>query len=309
MPLATRAQSPAMPVIGYLSSASAGTSAHLVASFRQGLSEAGFDEGRNVAIEYRWAEDRNERLPELAKELVRRQVAVLVASAGATSAAKAATSTIPIVFAAGGDPVALGFVASLNRPGGNLTGVTAFATRLEAKRMELLRELVPAARAIGVLVNPTNANVQAQLRDTEDSARGAALRLIPLSAKVEGDLDTAFATLVQQRADALLIGSDPFFTSRRDRLVALSARHKLPTIYEYREFAAAGGLISYGTNRVEVHRQLGVYTGRILKGAKPGDLPVLQPTKFELVINVKTAKAMGVSMPRSVLQRADEIIQ
>jgi putative ABC transport system substrate-binding protein len=298
-----------MPVIGYLNGASPGTSAHLVAAFRQGLSEAGFDEGRNVAIEYRWAEDRNERPPELAKELVRRRVAVLVASTGGTSAAKAATSTIPIVFAAGGDPVALGFVTSLSRPGGNLTGVTSFATALEAKRMGLLHELVPSARAIAVLVNPTNANVQTQLRDTEDSARRAGVRLIPLSAKVESDLETAFATLVQHHADALLIGSDPFFTSRRDRLVALSARHKLPTIYEYREFATAGGLISYGTNRADLLRQVGVYTGRILKGAKPGDLPVLQPTKFELVINLKTAKALGITTPQGLLLRADEVIQ
>jgi putative ABC transport system substrate-binding protein len=308
-PFATRAQQPAMPVIGFLSSASPGAYEHLLTAFRQGLSEAGFDEGRNVAIEYRWAEDRNERLPELAKELVRRQVAVLVAVGGAALAAKAATATIPIVFNAGGDPVALGLVASLNRPSGNLTGVTGFATLLEAKRMGLLRELVPSARAIAVLVNPTNANVQAQLRDTEDSARRAGVRLIPLSAKVESDFETAFVTLVQQHADALLIGSDPFFTGRRDRLVALSARHKLPTIYEFREFAAAGGLMSYGTNRADGNRQIGVYTGRILKGAKPGDLPVLQPTKFELVINLKTAKALGITTPQGLLLRADEVIQ
>ena len=310
-PFAARTQQTAMPVIGFLNSASPGPFAHLVAGFRQGLGETGFVEGRNVAIEYRWAEGRYDRLPELAKELVRRQVAVLIATGGEVSAfaAKAATSTIPIVFAIGGDPIAGGLVESLSRPGGNLTGLTQFTGVLEAKRIGLLHELVPSARAIAVLVNPSFANAQAQLRDTEDGARRAGVRLITVSAKVESDFEPAFATLIQQRAEALLIGSDPFFNSRRDRLVALSGRHKLPTIYEFREFAEAGGLMSYGTNLADGYRQVGVYTGRVLKGAKPGDLPVLQPTKFELVINLKTAKTLGITIPQPLLLRADEVIQ
>ena len=308
-PLAARAQQPAMPVIGFLHSGSPGPLATLLAAFRQGLSEAGFVEGRDVAIEYHWAEGRNDRLPELATNLVKRQVAVLVATGGASSAAKAATSSIPIVFSTGGDPVAMGLVASLNRPGGNLTGATMFTTLLEAKRIGLLHELVPSARAIAVLVNPSFANAQAQLRDIEDGARRTGVRLITVSAQVESDFETAFATFVQQRADALLIGADPFFYSRRDRLVALSARHKVPAIYELKDFAAAGGLMSYGTNNADMYRQVGLYTGRILKGAKPGDLPVLQPTKFELVINMKIAKSLGIEIPQPLLLRADEVIQ
>ena len=308
-PFATRAQQPAMPVIGFLNSASPGASEHLLTAFRQGLSEAGFDEGRNVAIEYRWAEDRNERLPELAKELVRRQVAVLVATGGAASAAKAATATIPIVFAVGGDPVALGLVASLNRPGGNLTGVTHFVTVLTAKRLELLHELVPTATGIAVLVNPSTPNARVQLTDVDEAARRAGVRLITVSAAADDHFEAAFTTLVQRRAGALVVVADPFFTSRRNRLVAVWARHKLPTIYDNRQFAVAGGLMTYGTNSADLYRQIGVYTGRILKGAKPGDLPVVQPTRFELLINLKTAKTLGITIPQSVLLRADEVIQ
>ncbi len=310
-PWVARGRQPTLPVIGFLNGATPGPRANRVAGFRQGLSEVGFVEGRNVAIEYRWAEGRAERLPELANDLVRRRVAVLVATGGDHSAlaAKASTSTIPIVFSAGGDPVARGLVTSLGRPGGNLTGVTLFATLLGAKRIELLRELVPSANDIALLVNPNSANLQVQQKDAEEAARRAGVRLITVAAATDGDLDAAFATLVQRRAGALAVTAEPFLNSRRDRIVALAAHHKLPAIYGFRADATAGGLMSYGINIVDVYRQLGVYAGRILKGAKPADLPVLQPTRFELVINLKTAKALGLTIPQSLLLRADEVIE
>jgi len=310
-PLAARSQQTAMPVIGFLSGASPGPFVHLVAGFRQGLSETGLVDGRDVAIEYRWAEGQRDRLPELAKDLVRRQVAVLVATGGDLSAlaAKAATSTIPIVFSAGGDPVASGLVASLSRPGGNLTGLSMFTVLLEAKRLGLLHELVPSAAAIAVLIDSNNQHAKALVKDVEEGARRAAVRLIAVTTTADSDFEAAFASLVQQRADALVVSNSPFFNNRRDRIVALAARHKVPAIYEFREFAEAGGLMSYGTNLVEVYRQIGVYTGRILRGARPADLPVKQPTEFELVINLKTAKALGITIPQSLLLRANEVIQ
>ena len=310
-PFASPAQAPAVPKIGFLNSGSPGPFAHLVAGFREGLGELGFVEGRSVSIEYRWAEGRYERLPELAVDLVRRRVAVLVATGGENSAlaAKAATSNIPIVFAIGGHPVDLGLVASLNRPGGNLTGLTQYTGPLEAKRLGLLRELVPAARTIAVLVNPDFANATAQLKDIEEGARRIGVQLVTLKATTDNDFESVFATLVRRRVDALVVSSDPFFNTRRDRLVALAALHRIVVIYEFREFAAAGGLMSYGANLADGYRQIGAYTGRILQGTRPGDLPILQPTKFEFVINLKTAKALGLTMPRSLLLRADEVIQ
>ena len=310
-PLTGHAQQAAIPVIGFLSGASPAPFAHLAAAFRQGLNETGFIDGRNVVLETRWAEGRVDRLPEMANELVARQVAVLVATGGDRSvlAAKAATSTIPIVFSTGGDPVANGLVASLGRPGGNLTGVSLFTTLLEAKRLGLLREAFPSATTIGLLADERDSSAGGMVKDAEEGARRLGVRLVVVKAEADGEFDAAFASLVQQRADALVIGNSPFFNSRRERLVALAARHKLPAIYEFREFAMAGGLMSYGTHLADMYRQIGVYTGRILKGAKPGDMPVLQPTRFELVINLKTARALGRTIPQSLLLRADEVIQ
>ena len=310
-PLAAPAQAPTVPVLGFLNSGSPGPFAHLVAGFRAGLGETGFVEGASVSFDYRWAEGRYDRLPELAAELVRQQVSVLVATGGENSAlaAKAATSNIPIVFAIGGHPVDLGLVASLNRPGGNLTGLTQFTGPLEAKRLGLLRELVPTTTTMAVLVNPSYANAKAQLKDIEEGARRIGVRLVTLTATSESDFEPVFDALARQRVDALIVGSDPFFNTRRDRLVALAARHKVIAIYEFREFAAAGGLMSYGANLADGYRQIGAYTGRILKGAKPSELPVLQPTRFEFVVNLKTAKAMGITIAQSLLLRADEVIQ
>ena len=304
-------QKPAMPVIGYLSGGSPDFYAPYVAAFRQGLSETGYVEGQNLAIEYRWADGRYDRLPAFAADLVGRRVDVIAASGGDLSsrAAKAATSTIPIVFTSGGDPVADGRVASLGRPGGNLTGVRLFAIGLDPKRLELLSELVPRARLIAMLVNPKNANTEGVIRDMPESARARGVQLHILKASIESEIDTAFAAIAQLRAGALLVDPDPFIDSRREQIVALAARHAVPAIYAWREFAAAGGLISYGTSIAVVYRQLGVYTGRILKGDKPADLPVLQPTQFELVINRKTAKTLGLTIPQSLLVRADEVIQ
>ena len=310
-PLAARAQQPAMPMIGFLNGASPVPFAFFVAAFRQGLGEAGYVEGRNVAVEYRWGEGQNDRLPALAADLVGRQVAVIAATGGnaAALAAKTATTKIPIVFSGGGDPVRLGLVASLSRPGGNATGVNMFTSALEPKRLGLLRELVPSAALIAVLVNPNSPNFETQLKDLQEAARAAGQQIHILHASSEGELDTAFVTLTQLQAEAALIGSDPFFNSRRDHIVALAARYAIPAIYEWREFAAAGGLMSYGTNLAEAYRQVGIYTGRILKGDKPADLPVMHSIKFDFVINLKTAKALGLDVPPGLSARADEIIE
>jgi putative ABC transport system substrate-binding protein len=310
-PLAARAQQPAMPVIGFLSTASPGPFAHLVAAFRKGLDQGGFAEGRNVAIEFRWAEGRYERLPALAAELVRRPVAVLATSGGDPSvlAARAATTTIPIVFITGSDPVALGYVASFNRPGGNITGVTQLTTMLGAKRIGLLLELVPNADPIAILVNPSFPATAVFLKDAIEAAAAVGIRVVTVNASSESEFEPAFATLVRERAGALMVGADPFFNSRPDLLTALAVRHRVPTIYEFREFAAAGGLMSYGTSLSDAYHQLGNYTGRILNGVRPADLPVVQSTKFEFVINLKTAKTLGLAVPNSMQLLPDEVIE
>jgi putative ABC transport system substrate-binding protein len=306
-----RAQQAAMPVIGFLSSVSPGPMAAFVSAFRQGLSEAGYVEGQNLAIEYRWAEGRYDRLPALAAELVGRKLDVIVTTGGTVSAraVKSATSTIPIVSVFGGDPVADGLVASLARPGGNLTGLSILVSELMPKRLELLAELVPQAGVIALLVNPSNSNAERIIREVQEAARAKGVQLQILKASAVSEIDTAFASLAELHADALVVAADPFFNSRREQLVALAARHAVPAIYEWREFAAAGGLISYGTSLGAVYRQIGIYTGRILKGAKPADLPVQQPTTFELVVNLNTAKALGLTVPPSILARADEVIE
>ena len=310
-PSAVRAQQPAMPVIGFLSARSAADSTQLLVAFRRGLRDAGYVEGQNVAIDYRFAEGKYDRLPVFAADLVRRQVAVIAAISGtpAALAAKAATSVIPIVFANGADPVEFGLIASLSRPGANLTGVTFLAMATVAKRMSVLRELVPTAVAIAYLANPSNELAKAETKETENAARALGMRFHLLHASAERDIEAAFASVVESRVGALVIGSDTFLSSRKQQLIVLAARHRVPTMYYEREFAEAGGLISYGTDFADSYRQAGDYTGRILKGSKPGDLPVLQPTKFELVLNLKTAKTLGLEVPPTLLARADEVIE
>jgi putative tryptophan/tyrosine transport system substrate-binding protein len=309
-PLMARAQ-PAMPVIGFLASYSASGDAATqnATAFRRGLSEIGYVEGRNVMIDYRFAEGNYDRLPELAAELVRRQVNVLVAGGGSGLEAKAATTTIPIVAAIGGDPVSSGHVASLNRPGGNITGVALFAYSLGPKRLEVLRELLPNAKLIAVLANPANIQALSDTRDVEAAARAAGQHLTVLTATSESEFEPAFAAMVQQRADALLVMADPYFNNRREELIALAARHAIPAIYEWREFATSGGLMSYGSSLADAWRQMGIYAGRILKGEKAADLPIMQAVKVELVINLKTAKALGLTFPITLLGRADEVIE
>ncbi|MEA2777764.1 MAG: hypothetical protein QOF90_3170 [Acetobacteraceae bacterium] len=306
-----RAQQTAMPVVGFLSLGAAITWSDLLAAFRQGLAEAGFVEGKNVAIEYRWAENDRDRLPTLAVNLVDLRVAVIVATGGplATRAAIQATRTIPIVFTSGADPVAQSFVASLSRPGGNVTGVTLFTGELLKKRLQFLLELVPRAATVAFLLNPNNPTGEPSTRDAQAVVRSLGLQVQVAPARTDRELDEVFQSLVQRRADALVVVTDPFFESRRRQLVALAASHAIPAVFQWREDAAAGGLISYGTSIANMYRLAGVYTGKVLKGAKPADLPVIQPTIFELVINLKTAKTLGITVPQSILGRADEVIE
>ena len=310
-PLAARAQQPAMPVIGFLNSASGDLFTEFVRAFHLGLSETSYVEGRDVVVEYRWADGQYERLPALAVELVRRQVKVIVATGGNPSAlaAKTATTTIPIVFNMGDDPVKAGVVASLNRPGGNLTGVSMLNTELQQKQLEVLHELVPSATNVGLLVNPTGPNTESVSTLAQAAAHALGLQLHIVRASSEPDLNAVFARLDQLRAGALLIGPDPFFTSQLQQLAALSIRHSMPAIYSNREFPATGGLMNYGISITDVYRLVGVYTGRILKGEKPTDLPVQQVTKVEMIINLKTAKALGLDVPASLLARADGVIE
>jgi putative ABC transport system substrate-binding protein len=310
-PLVARAQQPAIPVVGVLSGHSSAEWGQFVAAFNRGLKEVGYVEGQNVSIEYRWAEGHYDRLPALAADLVRRRVAVIAAIGGvnAAFAAKAETSELPIVFITGRDPVELGFVASLNRPGGNLTGVSLLNDELVPKRLELLRELVPRAATIAILVNPDNRNHPSYVVALDSVARVGGQKVLVLGAGMDPDFEPAFARLVQRRADALVVAADPFFDSRREQIVGLAIRYAVPTIFQWREFVQAGGLISYGTSLADAHRLQGVYSGRLLKGAKAADLPVVQPTKFELFVNLRTAQALGVTVPPSILLRADEVIE
>jgi len=310
-PLVARAQQPEMPVVGFLSSRSPGESASVVAAFRQGLKDTGSIEGQNVAIEFRWAEGQYDRLPALATDLAGRHVAVITATGDAVSAlaAKGAAPTIPIVFVIGGDPVHFGLVESMNRPGGNITGVSLISSGLGAKRLGLLHDLVPNAAVIGLLVNPNNPNAEPERQDVVEAGSTIGQQIVVVNAGSERDFEGAFATIVKQRAGGLLVATDPFFLSRRDQLVALADRYAIPTMYQFREFAMAGGLMAYGTDIAGAYHQAGEYTARILKGEKPADLPICQQTKLELVINLKTAKTLGLTIPSSLLVFADEVIE
>jgi len=310
-PLAARAQQPPTPIVGFLSARSSADSAGLLVAFHKGLKETGYVEGQNVVIDYRFAEGQYDRLPVLAADLVNRQVAAIAAISGtpAALAAKAATATIPIVFANGADPVASGLVPNLNRPSGNISGVTFLASETIPKRLEVLHELVPKADMVGYLVNPINPITEGEIKDTAAAAHARALQLLVHGASTKDAIAEGFATLVQQRISALIIGNDTFLSGRKEQIFTLAAQHAIPTIYYEREFAAAGGLLSYGTDFADSYRQAGIYVGRILNGAKPADLPVQQPTKFELVINLKTAKALGIEIPPTLLARADEVIE
>jgi putative tryptophan/tyrosine transport system substrate-binding protein len=309
-PVVARAQQPAVPVIGFLHPQSADDSKNVIVAFLQGLKESGYVEGQNVAVEYRYAENQYDRLPALTADLVRRRVAVIVA-AGATAAvpAKAVTTTIPIVFAAGGDPVALGLVASLNQPGANVTGNANFAGELAPKRLQLLRELIPNAAMFGYLADPASPTTQFIITDLQAAARTLGLELVVVYARTDSDLETAFATFSQQRVGAVLVGTSILYLRRREQIAALAARHALPAMFQYRDFALAGGLMSYGTSLGYMYHQAGIYAGRILNGEKPAELPVEQPTKIEFVINLKTAKALGLTIPETLLATADEVIQ
>jgi putative ABC transport system substrate-binding protein len=310
-PLAAQAQQPAMPVVGFVHTLSPESIPHFVAAFQQGLKEVGYVEGQNLAVEYRWAQGRYDRLPGLIDDLVRRRVVVIAATGGDPSPqiAKAATQTIPIVFTANSDPVREGLVANLNRPGGNLTGITIFGPAAVTKRMQLMHELMPKAATIAYLMNPNNPNGEMEMKTAQTAARSLGQAMTVLSASNERELDTAFVVMAQQRADALVVASDTFFVWRRDQLVGLAARHALPAIYYLREFAQAGGLMTYGNSLTDVYRRVGVYVGRILKDEKPSDLPVQQSTKFELIVNLQTAKALGLAIPDKLLALADEVIE
>ena len=310
-PLAARAQQQPVPVVGFVHTASPGDASHFVAAFRQGLKETGLVEGQNVAVEFRWAERQHDRLPELYADLVRRQVAVIVAAGGEPSPqlAKAATQTIPIVFTANNDPVRQGLVASLNQPGGNATGITIFGAAAVAKRLQLLRELTPQTATVAYLVNPNNPNRSIELSAAETAAHSLKMEMLVINAGSESEIETAFGTMDKHRAGSLLVASDTFFWQRRDQLSSLAARHRIPAIYYLREFAQAGGLITYGNSVPDMYRQVGIYTGRILKGEKPADLPVQQSSKFDLVINLKTAKTLGLTVPYGLLNAADEVIE
>jgi putative tryptophan/tyrosine transport system substrate-binding protein len=310
LPFAARAQQPGTPVVGFLGTRASGDDPQLLIAFRRGLKEVGFIEGQNLAIEYRFAENQYDRLPTLAADLVRRQVAVIVANGRAAQVAKEATATIPIAFVAGFDPVEIGLVASMSRPGGNITGVTILDVELGPKRLQLLHELVPNATVVAVLVNPSDpARAETTSKELQAAANSLGLQLHVLHANTDRDLDTIFAGLAELRAGGLVIGGEPFFNSRSEQLGALTSRHAVPTVYQLRTFAAAGGLVSYGGSLTDAYRLIGIYTGRILKGEKPADLPVQQATKVEMVINLKTAKMLGLTVPQSLLGRADEVIE